>query len=462
MTPRTADVPELLATVERVTRARDAYLADLPISRIVTLLDRVGSRWLDPSSHYRREAERRLPSITGYSEPAVRKGLASLLGLLRRENLERLIEREVDDPRLLDEFRLHGRGAGLTRAFGPRLVVHIWSGNVPGLPMQSLINATLVKSASIGKVASEEPLFAQLFLESISEVDPRLADCFAVLSWKGGNHDLERAAFDRADAVIAYGSAAAMEAIRAQVPRTTRLIEYGHKLSFGVVCREALTQAGAAETAARAAYDVAKYDQQGCLSPHVFYVETGGEVSPQSFSRLVGDQLAACQETVPRGELTLEERVASAQVRQSYELIQSAGSSVQVAASPGAWTVIYTADPTFQASCLNRTIFVKPVGDAAVEVPTLVSPARHYLQTCGVAAEMANLRRLAEQLGRAGLDRICPLGRMADVAPEWHHDGHFNLLELLRWTDLEPDGSAGRWEFAHPLDGLYGREKENL
>jgi hypothetical protein len=45
---------------------------------------------------------------------------------------------------------------------------------------------------------------------------------------------------------------------------------------------------------------------------------------------------------------------------------------------------------------------------------------------------------------------------MGDVAPTWHHDGRFNLLELLRWTDLEPDSTAGRWEFAHPHLGLYG------
>jgi hypothetical protein len=45
---------------------------------------------------------------------------------------------------------------------------------------------------------------------------------------------------------------------------------------------------------------------------------------------------------------------------------------------------------------------------------------------------------------------------MGDAAPDWHHDGRFNLLELLRWTDLEPRASAGRWEFSHPELGLYG------
>ena len=33
-------------------------------------------------------------------------------------------------------------------------------------------------------------------------------------------------------------------------------------------------------TARLAAHDVMRYDQQGCYSPHVFYVERGGKVAP--------------------------------------------------------------------------------------------------------------------------------------------------------------------------------------
>ncbi len=58
--------PEALgAQLERIQAARDDYLARLPVRRIVALLDRVASRWLEPASVYRREAERLLPLVTG-------------------------------------------------------------------------------------------------------------------------------------------------------------------------------------------------------------------------------------------------------------------------------------------------------------------------------------------------------------------------------------------------------------
>ena len=444
------------ALIDRLLDAREAYLAQLPVERIITLLDRVASRWLDPASAYRREAEELLPAITGYAEPAVRKGLASFLSLPRRENLERLVEQELPDPSVLDGFQPHGRGGGQTRAYGPALAVHVWSGNVPGLPAQSLVNALLVKAACLGKVASEEPLFATLLAESIAEVDERLAECLAVVWWPGGDEELERIAFARAEAVIAYGGERAMAAIRERVPRGTRFVEYGHKLSFGAIGREALTREAVEETADRAAYDVAKYDQQGCLSPHLFYVERGAPIAPREFAEHLGQALARYEAAVPRGRVTLEEAGSAASLRQRYELRQAGGEAVALLHDNGPWAVLYDEDASFQPSCLNRTVFVKPVDDLA-GVPELAAPVKRYLQTCGVAASPKRRHELAGQLGRLGLDRVCPLGRMGDVSPEWHHDGRFNLLDLLRWTDLEPEGSAGRWEFAHPDLGLYGR-----
>lgn len=447
----------LEAQLRRLRERRDAYLRDLPVQRIVRTLDRVASRWLDPASPYRHEAEALLPTITGFDAGAIRKGLSAYLATLREENLMRLLEAELPQPDVLDRFVPRGRAGGETRAFGPRLTVHVWSGNVPGLCVQSLVSTFLVKSASLGKVATDEPLFATLLAESIAEVDERLADCLAVTYWPGGDESMESVAFTQADAVIAYGSERAIEAVRARVPPETTFVPYGHKLSFGAIGREALTHACVEETADQAAYDVAKYDQQGCLSPHLFYVEEGGETSPRQFAALLGAALERYQAAVPRGRLSLEETTSIATLRDQQELREILGQDVEVRAGDG-WTVLYDADPTFAASCLNRTIRVKAVADLLADVPRLAAPVQRYLQTCGVAADPDRRRCLAEALGRLGLDRVCPLGRMGDVAPTWHHDGRFNLLPLLRWTDLEPDASAGRWQFAHPHLGLYGHD----
>lgn len=448
---------QLADVLERIAAARDAYLAELPVMRVAELLERVVSRWLEPHSAWRRLAEQLLPAVTGYPEAVIRKGLSGYLATFRLENTRRLLEAEFQDPRFLDEFRPRGAVGGRARAFGPRLTTHVFAGNVPGLPAQSLACALLVKSASFGKVASEEPLFPALFVQSIAEVDERLAACFAVTWWAGGTEDLERTAFETAEAVIAYGGEAAINAVKARVPLGARFVAYGHKLSFGVIGREWLSAERAEETALRAGYDVAKYDQQGCLSPHLFYVERGGAVSPREFAARLARALAHYQEIMPRGRISLAEAAAIRELRAAYEFRSDAA----LFESPGdtAWTVVYDEEPSFEASCLNRAIRVKPLDDVLAAVH-LVRPVRAYLQTCGVGLDPPRLEQLATALGRLGLDRVCPLGRMPDPSPAWHHDGRFNLLDLVRWTDLEPDVGSGRWEFAHPEQGIYGQPRE--
>src|SRR5262249_8973793 len=155
--------------------------------------------------------------------------------------------------------------------------------------------------ACLGKAASEEPLFPALFAASIAEVDPRLGACLAVTWWPGGEEALETVAFGRADAGIAYGAEATVATSRDRGPAGTRFIAYNHRLSFGVIGREALAADRVGETAARAAYDAAKYDQQGCLSPHLFYVERGGDVEPRAFAALLAEAMAAAETTMPRG-----------------------------------------------------------------------------------------------------------------------------------------------------------------
>jgi hypothetical protein len=431
--------PAALATVsQQLLEAQAATLADRPIAEIVGVIDRVVQHWLDPQYPYRQQAEALLPIITHYSPAMIRHGLDTLLQALHQDALWRLLQAEFGDPGVLDTFRPRPYAGGFTRAYGPRLITHIFSGNVPALSAWSLVCALLTKSASLGKSASEEPLFASLFARSLWEVCPDLGACVAVGWWKGGETEVERAAFAHAGAVIAYGSEAAIQDIQRRVPPETRFVSYGHKLSFGIIGREVLCPEQAEHMAQQAAYGVSVFDQQGCVSPHLLFVECGGKVSPREFAELLAEAMAAVHAQLPRGPLPLADSTAIRHLRGSYECRALADDRVLLLCSePGtAWTVIYEEDAPFTASCLNRTIRVHPVADIA-EVPTRLAPVQRYLQTAGVAVSASRLQSLAAALGRLGVTRLCGLEQMPWPTLSWHHDGRCNLLDLVRWTDIE-------------------------
>ena len=183
-------------------RRRAARPGDQPLARPLL---RLAAGW--PSSS---------AGVTGYSAADDPQGAAGHLATFRPRTLWRLLEDELGDPRFLDEFRPRGAVGGRPRLRAAPDHPRLRRQRRPGLPAQSLACALLAKSASLGKAASEEPLFPALFVASLAEVDPRLAACFAVTWWPGGTADLEQVAFGRAEAVIAYGGEAAIDAVTAR------------------------------------------------------------------------------------------------------------------------------------------------------------------------------------------------------------------------------------------------------
>lgn len=409
-----------------------------PVQEIVEVIDGVAARLLDRHDPLRRIADAALPAVTGYSPPMVQRVLDRMATDWRADRLRELLRAEFGDPEVLDRFAERAAAYGKARAYGPRLALHVFSGNVPGVAVTSLVRSLLVKAATLAKTAVGEPLLPALFAQAVAEADPEIGACLAVTYWAGGDEELEEIALAAADAVVVYGGAEAVTSLRARTPAGARFIGYGHRLSFGVIARECLSRSAAAEAAGAAALDAATFDQQGCVSPHLFYVEEGGEVGAREWARMLAEAMARLERELPRGVLAPGEASAIRQLRGEAEFGQLAATGVELHASAEgtAWTVIFEPEPAFSASCLNRVVRVKPVA-ALEEVPARVEPVASLLQTVGVAAPPQRLRLLADRLGRLGASRVTPLGQMAWPPPSWHHDGLPPLRELVRWCDLE-------------------------
>lgn len=429
--------PSLLAQqITALREARSRWLAERPVASIIQAIDSVARRLLDPADPLRRAAEAALPPVSGYSPPMTRHVLDRMAADWRADALRDLLHAEFTDPRALDRFVPRSPTTS-TRAFGPPLSVHVFSGNVPGVAVTSLIRALLVKSACLGKTAAGEPVLPALFARGLAEADAELGHCLAVTYWPGGAEPLEAVALSAADAVLVYGSDETIASVRARTPTATRVVGYGHHLSFGMVSRAALAD-NPREIARRAALDAATFDQQGCVSPHLFYVEEGGSVSPAEWAALLATAMQRIERELPRGTLAPGESSAIRQLRGEAEFAEIAGTGTRLFASTGgtAWTVIYEPDPKFAGSCLNRTVRVKPVAELE-QVPALVEPFAHLLQTVGIAGMAGEVLHMAEVLGKLGASRVAPLGTMSWPPAHWHHDGQPPVRTLVRWCDVE-------------------------
>jgi len=243
-----------------------------------------------------------------------------------------------------------------------------------------------------------------------------------------------------ADTIVQEIVGDAVDAVRRRVWVTTRFVAYHHRVSVGLVGRGGLSDALVRETASEVAGSIAFFDQRGCVSPQVVYVERGGQVDAAEFAHRVAEALAAVEDHLPGGTLEAAELSTLQQTRGTAELLAASGSGVNLYHGGNAsWTVIFDPRSELAMTCVGRTLRVVPVDDA-FEVTALLRPLSGHLQTVSVTGCGGRLHDLANDLAEVGVTRIAYFDQSPFPPPWWHHDGQGPLRALVDWVDLDAEG----------------------
>jgi hypothetical protein len=444
-----ADLPpeaRLSATLIReacqtLKRNRESYLTWRSTPRLIRVLSSVAEEWLQPDYHFRRLALEKGPEASGFPVKTLARGLDSFFRQLTADNLRSLVVQELGHAQRLDgmnasALEVEGRRAAITN--GPELLVHITGGTIPNPTLHSIVLGLLTHSAQFVKCARGTSLLPRLFAHSLYEVEPKLAACLEIAEWPGGDLELETPLFEEADGITATGSDQTLAAIRQRVPHTARFLGYGHRVSFAFIARDVLFGSNVGKVVGRAAEDIVAWNQLGCLSPHVLYVENGGAVTPEEFAAELVNELSRREQEEPRGPVPTEAAAHIASRRAFYEIRAAHSAETRLWFSPDstAWTVVYEADPLFAVSCLHRFIYVKAAANLT-EALHAADRVRRKTSTVGLAAAEDKAQELATQLARWGASRVCPLGQMQTPPLHWRHDGRPSLGDLVTWTDWE-------------------------
>ncbi len=427
----------LTEACQTLKRNREQYLASRTTEDIVRLLSRVADNWLDAEYPFRKLALTVGPEKTGFGRAVIQRGLDGFFAQLTRENLRAFLIQELGDAQRLDQFAALPGETRTALATGPDFLVHIAAGNIPNPTWHSLVLGLLTRSAQFVKCATGSSYLPRLFAHSLYDADHKLGACLEIAEWRGGNAALEEVLFGEADCVTATGSDEALTAIQARLPVATRLLTYGHRVSFGFVAADVLFGRSAKKAVASAVDDVVAWNQLGCLSPHVFYVQRGGELAPEQFAHALAEELERRETAEPRGEIAKESAAAIASRRAVYEVraAHSPDTLLWQSKDSTAWTVVFENDARFALSCLNRFVYVKAVADLT-EALQGADAVRGQVSTVALACGERALE-LATQLARWGATRVCLVGQMQNPPMAWRHDGRPSLGDLVTWTDFE-------------------------
>ncbi|MBS9338152.1 acyl-CoA reductase [Fructobacillus sp. M2-14] len=429
-------ISKLVVSVKEKQRA---YLKKQTTAQIIDVIGEAAEKWTDPNYHLRQLALKTLPIVTGYDASMIELELKRFIRLFRKKNLRRFVQSEIGlFGNVLDDFQPNASG-GFSKFYGPDLIFQVFSGNVPGIQLWTLVTALLVKSPTIGKLTFAEAIMPSLFVSSLAEVDQELADSIALVPWRSEEGKaLEEVAIEKADAIIVYGGEKTVNSIHEKVGPNKRVLTYGYKIGFAAIGKEALTTDRYPKLLDGLAADIALYDQQSCLAPQSVFIEEGGAVSPLEFTSMLKNALANFQSKHPRARLSENELMSIESARQKAEIEAFTGAETTVFKIEKNldYTVVYHGRVGFEPSPLNRFINVFAVSSLD-EILNVLTPYAQYLQSAGLAVAPKRLFRLADELGAVGVNRIAAIGEMNHVPSGWHHDGGFNLLDLVRVTDIE-------------------------
>jgi len=344
------------------------------------------------------------------------------------------------------------RPAALTLGFA--------AGNVPG---NGLLIALLLHVANhtvlgptpepapvvLVRNSRQAPLLAPWVLSAIEEVDAELVKGLGMLIWDYEDTALQHTLLSQADLVMAAASdqtIASIDAHLRRMERPARFHRHGHKASFAVIGRAAL-DSDVLLPARLAALDSTFWDQYGCLSARVHFVERGGRYSPNEYAAAVVEAMRELTERMPRG-------VAPARflhrAYDTYKLVEPRGKVSVLTDYDDEFVVVlderdWSADQ-WRATvnrCTGRVIVVRPVQDVQ-EVPEryLRALPRANLQSMSIAVAADRLPELAEAAGACGVTALRSLGRAAfpQLAYSWDGllpldlgnvrcPGHFTTLE---------------------------------
>ena len=337
-----------------------------------------------------------------------------LLGPITPGELIDLVRLELGHAEILDGFRPYAGGFSHVVPNDPLL--HVISGNTPHAGLQSLMRGLLLGAQNFVKLPSG----------GLRDIDDFVNLLPASLAGKVATAvDLPDQWLSESRTCIVFGSDSTIAHFRQRLPAETSYEVHPHRISLGVVFDDMN------DCAPRAAADVARFNQKGCLSPHDIYV--AGDA--RGYAARLAKALAQFERQDPRGEITALEAAEIADIRANYRFRSASDPRVALWESEHstAWTVIYEQDTWFASSCLNRLVFVKPLPD---DLAVALGPALPWVAAIGIWPVTPEN---AERAARLQPSRICPLGRMQSPPLSWHQEGRQTLAPLVRWVDFEPN-----------------------
>ncbi|MDY0277756.1 MAG: acyl-CoA reductase [Acholeplasma sp.] len=299
------------------------------------------------------------------------------------------------------------------------ILFHIAAGNVDALPAYSVIEGLLAGNINILKLPSGDSGLSIILLHELINLEPKLKDYIYVFDVPSTELDTLQTFANIADGVVVWGGDVAVKAAKQMASNTTKVIAWGHKLSFGYATLNASDK-----DLEGLAHHVCQTNQLLCSSAQGIFVDTNDLEELEKFGKRFFEIFVKInKENHPlplgvRGKNTLE-LYANHLEKQPKTFYAKDGVSV-----------IVLPDSDLVLSKLFRNVWIKPLPKE--NIIDVIKPHKNHLQTVGLMCGKEESEELIKILKKTGVTRITKGIDMARYYVGESHDGTYALREYTR------------------------------
>ncbi len=364
----------------------------------------------------------------GMPEDKARRELAMVRQMLSREYLAHRLAVEFGPP-FEDSILPYGHGQRVRKAWKPLgTLMHIAAGNVDALPVFSVIEGLLTGNINILKLPGSEGGLSILILQELIRIAPEIAPYVFVFDYPSSDLAAMEKMAACSDAMIVWGGDEAVRAVRQLARPDTRLIEWGHKISFAYVSGEMISD----EALQGLAFNICDTQQLLCSSCQGIYLDTDDFEAVVEFSHRFLKILDDQARSMPAGE----DAYLSAQksLELTTEALESLKGGKRVFRTENCSVIAYP-DRRLHPSYMYRNCWVKPLPQR--DLLSTLLPYKNHLQTAALICDPGQKPVLEALLAQTGIVRITSGENMSSTYCGMPHDGEYPLRRYMKIVSYE-------------------------
>ena len=298
------------------------------------------------------------------------------------------------------------------------ILFHIAAGNVDLLPAYSVIEGLLVGNINILKLPTGDNGLSVKLLKELIKEEPSLTDYIYVFDVPSTEVETIKKLSSFADATIVWGGDETQKAARNFVDIHSSVIAWGHKLSFTYVDMNVED-----EELEKLCESICISNQLFCSSSQGIYVNTDKVEDLHVLAERLLPIFASVSKRIGTLPLTMKAKNSLLLYNEKLEGNKNIYSDSGV-------SIIVKEDNKLELSYLYQNIWIKALKED--DIIKVLKPNKNLLQTVSINNKLLNREKIADNLIKAGVTRVVPLGENSRMISGESHDGEYPLRRYSR------------------------------